>query len=370
MVLVGAIAVAFLVLGAGLSLVLSRSSGGPQVLGVMTAVAAGGAGIWTAFALTAKRVRDTGLAPLPVIVGATLLFTFDYYILTRFTDVRFFSPFAGYTPLGGLLATGWFAFLVCWPGRRLPARLGHARQHHARRRHRHRAVCGLCRRRLSHSLELFCRGAARIGAAALASGWPSVSAAVLSPLAELQDARAENNLAVLRARGVGTAQDFADARRLFARAADNGSVRARLNSIMIAKGACRQDLSHATDVAAALAPIAALDWAAAGHIQDCLYFEATARILPDRISAPSQRARRCSSPATAVSCCIPDRPCSIVHGQCRDLSRTISTSGGGMTRLSGRGRARRWNCCSRRPRPASPAPTNRSAFLPSGSVKY
>jgi uncharacterized membrane protein YhaH (DUF805 family) len=117
LVLVGAIVVAFLILGAGLSYVLSPSSGAPAVLGVMMAVTAGGAGIWAALALTVKRVRDTGLAPLPVIIGATILLTLDYYILARFTGVRFFSPFASHTPLGGLLATGWFVFLICWPSR-------------------------------------------------------------------------------------------------------------------------------------------------------------------------------------------------------------------------------------------------------------
>lgn len=282
MALVAAIAVAFLILGAGLSQVLSPASGGPQILGVMTAVTAGGVGIWTALALTAKRVRDTGLAPLPWIAGAIILLTLDQTILTRFTELRFFAPFAGHTPLGGLLATGWFAFLVCWPDDASP---------------RNWATSDNVMRAATIAISLF---AVFVGVAfltplnyfvgarhalaqrAIAAGWPSVSAALLSPLAALHDPRAENNLAVLRARGVGTVQDFADARRLFARAADHGSVRARLNSIMIAKGACRQDLAHATDVAAALAPIATLDWAAASHIQDCLYFEATAKTLPDR----------------------------------------------------------------------------------------
>src|ERR1700754_2392317 len=259
--LVAAIVVAFLILGAGLSLVLSPSSGGPQVLGLMTVVTGAGAAIWTTLALTVKRVRDTGLAPWPVTIGAILLLMVDYAFLTRFTDVRFFSPFAGQTPLGGLLATGWFAFLVCWRGAAIAISL-------------FAVVAGVA---FLTPLNYFVGARHALAQRAFASGWPSVSAALLSPLAELQDARAENNLAVLRARGVGTAQDFAEARRLFARAADHGSVRARLNSIMIAKGACRQDISHAADVAAALAPIAALDWAAAGHIQDCLYFAATAQ---------------------------------------------------------------------------------------------
>jgi TPR repeat protein len=282
LVLVGAITVAFLILGAGLSRVLSPSSGGPQVLGVMTAVTAGGAGIWASVALTAKRIRDTGFAPWPPIIAVIILLTLDQIILARFTDVRFFSPFAGHTPLGGLLATGWFAFLVCWPS------AGSARNSSASAEVMRAAAIAISLFAVFVSvafltpLNYFVGARHALAQKALDAGWPSVSAAVLSPLAQLQDPRAENNLGVLRARGVGTGQDFVDARRLFARAADHGSVRARLNSIMILKGRCSQDLSHAADVAAALAPIAALDWAAASHIQDCLYFESTVRILPDR----------------------------------------------------------------------------------------
>jgi TPR repeat protein/uncharacterized membrane protein YhaH (DUF805 family) len=282
LVLVGAITVAFLILGAVLSRVLSPSSGAPQVLGVMMAVTAGGAGMWASLALTAKRIRDTGFAPWPAIIGVIILLTLDHYLLARFTGVRFFSPFASQTPLGGLLATGWFAFLVCWPS------AASARNSGASAEVMRAAAIAICLFAVFVSvafltpLNYFVGARHAVAQRAIAAGWPSVSAAVLSPLAQLQDPRAENNLAVLRARGVGTGQDFADARRLFARAADHGSVRARVNSIMILKGACRQDLSHAADVAAALAPIAALDWAAASHIQDCLYFEATTGILPNR----------------------------------------------------------------------------------------
>src|SRR3954447_26414628 len=73
LLLVGAITVAFLILGAALSRVLSPSSGGPAILGVLMAVTAGGAGIWASLALTAKRVRDTGWAPWPAILGVILL---------------------------------------------------------------------------------------------------------------------------------------------------------------------------------------------------------------------------------------------------------------------------------------------------------
>jgi TPR repeat protein len=291
LLLVGVIIVGFLILGAGLSYVLSPSSGGPAVLGVMMAVTAGGAGVWSALALTVKRVRDTGLAPLPVMIGAAVLFTFDYYILTRFTGVRFVSPFASHTPLGGLLAIGWFVFLICWPG----AASGPAFDTHAVARNsgasdkivRGTAIAimlfaTIVSVGLLTPLKYLVGERHALAQRALASGWPSASAALLSALAELPDSRALNNLGVLRARGVGTEQNFGDARRLLALAADHGSVRARLNSVLIAKGGCSQDLFHATDVAESLAPIAALDWAAASHIQDCLYFEATARILPDR----------------------------------------------------------------------------------------
>ena len=80
---------------------------------------------------------------------------------------------------------------------------------------------------------------------AVASGWPSFAAALLTPLAQLSDPRALNNLGVLRARGVGTPQNFDDASRLFARAADRGSTRARLNAAMIAPGSCGLNVSQA-----------------------------------------------------------------------------------------------------------------------------
>jgi TPR repeat protein len=117
---------------------------------------------------------------------------------------------------------------------------------------------------------------------ALAADWPSFAAALLTPLAELSDPRALNNLGVLRARGVGTPRNFDDASRLFNRAVDRGSVRARLHAAMIPHGACGLNVSQAAATAAALAPIAESDWAAASHIQDCLYFQATSATLPDR----------------------------------------------------------------------------------------
>jgi len=117
---------------------------------------------------------------------------------------------------------------------------------------------------------------------AMAAGVPSVAATLLSPLAESSEPRALNNLGVLRARGLGGARNLDDARLLFARAADRGSARARLNAIMMESGGCGLSVPHAAATAARLARIANQDSAAASLIQDCLYFDATARILPDR----------------------------------------------------------------------------------------
>jgi uncharacterized membrane protein YhaH (DUF805 family) len=115
MALVAVMAVAFLVLGAGLSGLLSGLHGAPAILGAITGLSCGVAGIWTTLALTTKRIRDVGLAPWPLIIGATAILMVDYYSLTRLTEVRFFAPFAKYTPLGGLFAVAWIAFLICWP---------------------------------------------------------------------------------------------------------------------------------------------------------------------------------------------------------------------------------------------------------------
>jgi TPR repeat protein len=278
-VLVGAIALAFLILGAGLSGVLSQSSGAAAVVGVLMAATAGGVGIWATIALAAKRLRDIGLAPLPLMIAATILLAFDSFILTRLTGVRFFSPLAGYTPLGGLFTTGWMIFLICWPSASETASSDPAMRRAAIAI---TLIAALVSCALLAPFNYLVAKRHALAQTALAAGWPSVSAAVLSALAELPDARALNNLGVLRARGVGTDRNFDDARRLFARAADHGSARARLNAVMIANGRCSLDVTRAANVAASLAPIAARDPAAASHIQDCLYFEVTNRTLPDR----------------------------------------------------------------------------------------
>ncbi len=117
---------------------------------------------------------------------------------------------------------------------------------------------------------------------AVSHGMPAVAAALLSPLAEMSDARALNNLGVLRARGAGGEPNPAEARRLFARAAEQGSARARLNAVMMEHGGCGLNTDRAAATAAALGPIAETDPTAANLIHDCLYFDATSRPLPDR----------------------------------------------------------------------------------------
>jgi len=281
MILVGAITIAFLVLGTVLA-ALGVPSGGATILGVLMALTAGGAGIWMTLALLSKRVRDIGLAPLPLLIGAIALLALDDTVLTRFTDLRFFSPFARQTPLGGLLATGWFIFLICWPGRSESGGPDAGDIAMQRLAIALTVLISIASVALLAPLNYFVPQRHALVQKALASGWPSVAAALLTPLAEMSDSRALNNLGVLRARGVGTQRNFDAAGRFFARAAERGSARARLNSVMIPNGRCNLNVSQAATTAAALAPIAEADPAAASHVQDCLYFEATSQTLPDR----------------------------------------------------------------------------------------
>jgi uncharacterized membrane protein YhaH (DUF805 family)/TPR repeat protein len=281
MAVVAAIFVAFLALG-GILAVAGAPSGGAKILGFLMAYTAYGVGIWMTLALVSKRVRDTGLAPLPLMIGAIVLFAIDDVVLTRFTDLRFISPFARQTPLGGLLAAGSMIFLICWPGR---SEYGSLDSNDVAMRRLAIALTALIAGSsavLLVPLNVFVPQRHALAQRALASGWPSFAAALLTPLAQLSDPRALNNLGVLRARGVGTPGNFEDASRLFARAADRGSTRARLNAAMIAPGSCGLNVSQAAATAAALAPIAESDPAAASHIQDCLYFQATSKTLPDR----------------------------------------------------------------------------------------
>ena len=278
----------------------------------------------------------------------------DDAVLTRFTDLRFISPFARQTPLGGLLAAGSIIFLICWPGRSESGSL---------------ASSDVAMRRLAIALTALIVGSSAVLLAplnffvpqrhalvqrAVASGWPSFAAALLTPLAELSDSRALNNLGVFRARGVGTPRNFDDASRLFARATDRGSTRARLNAAMIAPGSCGLNVSQAAAMAAALAPIAESDPAAASHIQDCLYFQATSTTLPDRDQRSLTAASQVQQTDDALSCCIPDRRCSIARGRHNGRFTAMLTASAAIARLSFRLRARRWNCFSRRRRLVSP----------------
>jgi len=113
-------------------------------------------------------------------------------------------------------------------------------------------------------------------------GLPSVAATLLSPLAQMSDARALNNLGVLRARGAGVERNPAEARNLFTRAVAHGSGRARLNAIMTDHGGCGVNIDRAAATAVALESVGDADPAAANLIHDCLYFDATSRALPDR----------------------------------------------------------------------------------------
>ena len=276
--LVGAIIVAFLVVGAGLA-ALGAPSGGATVLGILMALTAGGAGLWMSLALLGKRLQDIGLAPLPWVAGAIILLAVDQAVLTGFTDLRFVTPFAHHTPLGGVLAAGSIIFLVCWPGRNSSGAGDVAMRRVAIGL---TALIAVVSAGLLAPLNVFVPQRHALVQKTLVSGWPSIAAALLTPLAELSDARALNNLGVLRARGIGTPRNLVDAGRLFARAADQGSTRARLNGAMIPGGRCGLNVSRAAAKAEALGPIAETDPAAASHIQDCLYFEATSRTLPDR----------------------------------------------------------------------------------------
>lgn len=281
MALVGAIVIAFLVLGAGLA-AIGAPSGVAKILGILTAVTAAGAGLWIILALLSKRVRDMGLAPLPLMIGAIIVLAVDETVLTRLTDLRFLSPFARQTPLGGLLATCSIIFLICWPGRSESGSPGASDVTMRRMAIALSLLISIVSAGLLAPLNVFVPQRHALAQKALASGWPSVAAALLTPLAELSDSRALNNLGVLRARGVGTPRNFDDASHLFARATDSGSTRARLNAAMIRNGRCGLNVVQAATTAARLAPIAASDPAAASHIQDCLYFEATRETLPDR----------------------------------------------------------------------------------------
>lgn len=69
-------------------------------------------------------------------------------------------------------------------------------------------------------------------------GWPEMGVALLKPLAKAGDPVAQNNLAVLYMRGVGTARDPAEAARLLNAAAASDLPRARMNLMMVRETSC------------------------------------------------------------------------------------------------------------------------------------
>ena len=67
-------------------------------------------------ALLSKRVRDIGLAPLPLLIGAIASLALDDTVPDSFHRFALLSLFARQTPLGCLLATGWFIFSISLAG--------------------------------------------------------------------------------------------------------------------------------------------------------------------------------------------------------------------------------------------------------------
>jgi uncharacterized membrane protein YhaH (DUF805 family) len=119
-IVVFVIAFLFLLLGGVLSGMFSPDGMGPQILGILMGFTAAVVGIWTTLALQAKRIRDLGFAPLPWMLGVSVLMMADQWLVTQITVVRFFWPLAQYTPLGGLVATIYMIVLVCWPSADAP----------------------------------------------------------------------------------------------------------------------------------------------------------------------------------------------------------------------------------------------------------
>ena len=113
--LVFTITFVFLMLGGVLAGFLSAYGSGPYILGTAMALTALVIGIWSALALQTKRIRDMGYRPLTWMLVVSIVMMIDQWALTPLTDVRFFPPFAQYTPLGGLTAAAYLILLMCWP---------------------------------------------------------------------------------------------------------------------------------------------------------------------------------------------------------------------------------------------------------------
>lgn len=114
-VLVFILAFTFIAFGAVLAGIFSAGGTGPQILGMAMGGTAAIIGIWTTLALQAKRIRDMGFRPLAWMAGVTVAMMADQWFLTQVTELRFFPPFAQYTPLGGFLAAAYMIVLLLWP---------------------------------------------------------------------------------------------------------------------------------------------------------------------------------------------------------------------------------------------------------------
>jgi uncharacterized membrane protein YhaH (DUF805 family) len=76
--------------------------------------------VWCSLALMTRRIRDTGLPPLPVIGAVVFVQLADVLVITGLTDMRFFPPFQQSTPLGGFVTVVFGIFLLLWPSEDLP----------------------------------------------------------------------------------------------------------------------------------------------------------------------------------------------------------------------------------------------------------
>jgi TPR repeat protein len=103
---------------------------------------------------------------------------------------------------------------------------------------------------------------------AVQGGMPGLGVALLTPLADAGGAPAQNNLAVLLHRGIGTARDPAKAAQLFNTAANAGLARAQMNLALL-RTPC--DTQHTVQMIAKLDAFArAGDRRAASFVADCL----------------------------------------------------------------------------------------------------
>jgi uncharacterized membrane protein YhaH (DUF805 family) len=118
--LVFVIAFLFLALGGVLAGTFSADGAGPHMLGMVMGVTAAAVGIWTTLALQTKRISDMGFRPLTWMLGVTVVMMADQWLLTQFTDLRFFPPFHQYTPLGGFAAATYMVVLLLWPSAEEP----------------------------------------------------------------------------------------------------------------------------------------------------------------------------------------------------------------------------------------------------------